>query len=186
VTTPPTEQTESSSTPAPATPQRVVLETPRLLLRELVLDDAPFIASIFEDEAARRFYPEMHRLENAERWVRRNLDTYVQDGFGLWAILLKETGQTAGDCGLMRQQIDGDDEIEVGYHLHASFRGRGVATEAARACIEWGFANLPCTRIVSMVHPKNHASRAVCKRVHKKSRRFWRHGARYFLFFTER
>lgn len=177
-------------TPQPAASSgsggRVILETPRLLVRELTLDDAAFIASIFEDPAARQFYPEMHQLANAERWVRRNLEAYAVDGFGLWGIVDKATGEMAGDCGLMRQQIEGVEEIELGYHLHAAWRGRGIATEAARACLQWGFDHLPRPRIVSMVHPKNHASRAVCRRVHNQSRRFWRHGARYYLFFTER
>ena len=173
------------ASPAPALAD-VVIETPRLFLRRLALPDAPFIASIFEDDAARRFYPEMRNLPNAEQWVRRNLEGYARDGFGLWAIVRKDGGDPAGDAGLMRQRIEGQEEIEVGYHLHAAYRGHGFATEAAAACMAWGFENLDCPRIVSMVHPENHASRAVCRRIHKNSTRFWRQGANYFLFHSER
>jgi RimJ/RimL family protein N-acetyltransferase len=169
-----------------ATGARAILETPRLRLRELTLADIPHIAALFEDDAARRFYPDMHRAENAERWIRRNLETYQQDGFGLWAMVRKDNNAFAGDCGLMRQQIDGREEIEVGYHLHAGQRGLGFATEAAAACVHWGFDHLDCPRIVSMVHPENHASQAVCKRVHRQADRFWRHGALYYLFISER
>ena len=164
---------------------RPVIETARLVLRRFSADDAPAVAAIFEDEAARVYYPDMHRLSNAERWVHRNLERYGVDGFGLWAVVWKATGEFAGDCGLMRQQVESDEEIEVGYHVHAAFRCRGIATEAARACLEWGFTHLDCARIVSMVHPENHASRTVAGRVHTAARRFWRHGAHYYLFFTD-
>jgi RimJ/RimL family protein N-acetyltransferase len=170
---------------APAAVAPPVIETARLILREFTADDAPAVASIFQDDAARVFYPDMHRLSNAERWVRRNMDRYGEDGFGLWAIVWKETGEFAGDCGLLRQQIESAEEIEVGYHVHAMFRSRGIATEAARACVRWAFDRLDCPRIVSMVHPENHASRTVASRVHPSSRRFWRHGAHYFLYFTD-
>jgi len=170
---------------ATAAGPRTVIETNRLILREFSADDAPAVASIFEDEAARVFYPDMHRLSNAERWVRRNHERYSADGFGLWAIIWKATGAFAGDCGLMRQQVEGDEAIEVGYHVHVAFRGHGIATEAARACLDWGFAHVECARIVSMVHPGNHASRTVAGRVHTSARRFWRHGAHYYLFFTD-
>jgi len=169
-----------------AAPAGLVLETNRLWLRRFVRSDSPFVASMFEDDAARRFYPAMHVPANAERWVQRNLDTYERDGFGLWVIVFKQGGALAGDAGLMRQSIEGREEIEVGYHLHAAWRGRGIATEAARACMDRGFANLDCPRIVSMVHPENSASHAVCTRIHSASARFWRQGAQYFLFHTER
>lgn len=163
-----------------------LIETPRLRLRRLAEADAPAVASIFEDADARRFFPDMHRLENAERWVRRNTARYDIDGIGLWAVIDRATGGFAGDCGLMFQPLGAGIEVEVGYHLRAAWRGRGLATEAAAACIAWGFAQRGFPRIISLVHPDNGASHAVAARIHRHVRRAGRQGVPYFVYFTDR
>jgi ribosomal-protein-alanine N-acetyltransferase len=162
-----------------------IIETPRLRLRRFVEDDAALVASIFEDDDARRFYPDMHRLENAGGWVRRNLDRYDVDGIGLWAVIDKETGTFAGDAGLMFQPIDGVVEVEVGYHIHAAFRGRGFASEAAAACMARGFEHHGFPRIISLVHPDNEASRRVAGRIHAHVRRGEHRGVEHLVYFTE-
>ena len=163
-----------------------ILETPRLGLRRFVPEDAPAVASIFEDEEARRFFPEMHRLENAARWVRRNLESYDIDGIGLWAVIEKASGAFAGDCGLMFQPVGTAIEVEVGYHVRAAWRGRGIASEAAAACMAWGFDRRGFPRIISLVHPDNTASHGVAARIHRHVRRAERQGILYFVYFTER
>jgi RimJ/RimL family protein N-acetyltransferase len=163
-----------------------IIETPRLRLRPLVEQDAAALASVFEDEAARTFYPDMHRLENALRWIRRNAERYAIDRIGLWAVIDKATGSFAGDAGLMLQPLEDRTEMEVGYHLHAAWRGRGLATEAAAACMARGIATHGFPRIISLVHPENTASHGVAARIHRHVRRAERHGILYFVYFTER
>ncbi|MGD8277980.1 MAG: GNAT family N-acetyltransferase [Gemmatimonadota bacterium] len=163
-----------------------ILETTRLGLRRFVADDAARVASTFEDDAARRFYPDMHRLEHAERWVRRNLDRYDIDGIGLWAVIEKETGAFAGDAGLMYQPLDGTREVEVGYHIHAAFRGRGFATEAAAACMAHGFELHGFPRIISLVHPDNEASKRVASRIHSHVRPGQHRGMPHLIYCTEK
>jgi len=162
------------------------METRRLGFRRMLPADAPFISSMFEDDAARRFYPDMWLPGMGERWVDRNLERYQADGLGLFVIELLGTGERVGDCGLIWQVVEGARELEVGYHLHAKFRRLGIATEAAAACMAWGFARTNVPRIVSMVHPDNHASHGVATRIHGSSRRFDREGVRYFLYWTDR
>ena len=163
-----------------------VIETPRLGLRRFSESDAALVASIFEDEAARRFYPEMHRLVSAERWVRRNIERYGIDGIGLWAVIDKESGEFAGDCGLMYQPLEDTVEVEVGYHLRSACRGRGFAAEAAAACMAWGFAERRFPRIISLVHPDNAASHRVAARIHRHVRRAQRLGVSCFVYYTDR
>lgn len=163
-----------------------IVETDRLGLRRMVPADAAFISSMFDDPEARRFYPEMWRIEMGERWVQRNLERYDHDGLGLLIIVLRETGQPVGDCGLIWQTVEDVRELEVAYHVHTTFRRRGIAAEAAAACMAWGFDNTPAERIVSMVHPDNHASHGVAGRIHLMSRRFERMGDRYFLYYSDR
>ena len=163
-----------------------IVETPRLGLRRFTPADVPAVAAIFEDDAARVFYPDMHRLDRAEEWVRRNIDRYDVDRIGLWAVIEKATGDVAGDCGLMYQPLGDGVEVEVGYHVRSACRGRGYAREAAAACMDWGFGQQGISRIVSLVHPANTALHGVAARIHRHVRRGERHGILYFVYFTER
>ena len=163
-----------------------VLETERLVLRPFVPDDAPALIKVFDDWYAKRFYPDMVYLPMAERWVLRNIKRHEEEGVGLWAACLKDTGEMIGDCGLIHQTIRERPEVEVAYHLRADHRGKGLATEAALACLKLGFDTLDCEQIVSMVHPDNQASKRVAERVHDDWMRFMRDAVRYYLFYTPR
>lgn len=99
-----------------------------------------------------------------EEWISRNIRRYAKDGHGLWAAVLKASGEVIGDCGLTVQNVGGVDEIEVGYHTRRDLWGQGLATEAARACRDYGFAELPVNRLISIIRPENHASRRVAEK----------------------
>lgn len=86
-------------------------------------------------------YPQMQDRANVRGWIEWNLRNYEEFGFGLWAMELKETGAFIGDCGLTYQEVEGERELEIGYHVLGTERGRGYATEAARACLNYGFLN---------------------------------------------
>lgn len=166
-----------------------ILQTERLALRELCDGDTENVRRMLSDSAAQRFFAHVvERPGFPEEWIRRNRDRYRSDGFGLWAIEDRETGAFLGDCGLTRQTLDdGESLVEVGYHLAASARGRGIATEAARACLSWGFGRLEVEWIGSMVHVDNEASRRVAERIHRHCREGLRkNGLPIRLFFTRR
>jgi ribosomal-protein-alanine N-acetyltransferase len=163
-----------------------LLTTERLGLRPFRPDDARAVFRVFDDIDAVRFYPDMTNASAAAAWISRNQERYQKDGFGLWAACLLGTGELIGDCGLTRQSIEGRSEVEIGYHVRADCRGRGFASEAAQACLEYGFRLGGCHQVVSMVHPGNEASRRVADGVHDHVRRFERLGDQYYLFYTER
>ena len=73
-------------------------------------------------------------------------------------MILNFTGELIGDCGLVRQTVDGTDEIEIGYHVRRDQWGHGYASEAARACRDYGFANLKVDKLISLIRPENIAS----------------------------
>jgi len=141
-----------------------ILETERLLLREFVAADAPDLAWVLCDRENMRFYRDPFDFPAVEAWIQRNLLRYRDQGFGLWAVLLKPSNVFIGDCGLVPQIVDGDPELEVAYHLNRLYQGCGFATEAARACIEYAFATLGRTRIISLIRPENTPSRRVAER----------------------
>ena len=79
-------------------------------------------------------------------------------------MILNSTGELIGDCGLIRQNVDGVDEIEIGYHARRDLWGQGYASEAAQACRDHGFANLAVGRLISLIRPENLASRRVAEK----------------------
>jgi ribosomal-protein-alanine N-acetyltransferase len=136
-----------------------ILETRRLILREFSADDVDALASVLSDPETMRFYPAPLDRAGVEAWIARDLSRYAKDGHGLWAAILKTNGELIGDCGLTIQPVDGTDEIEIGYHW-----GQGLATEAARACRDYGFARLPVDHIISLIRPENLPSRRVAEK----------------------
>jgi ribosomal-protein-alanine N-acetyltransferase len=142
-----------------------ILETERLLLREFVPSDVNALAAVISDAETMRFYPRVPDLAAVKSWIERNRRRYRDDGYGLWAMVLKPSGEVVGDCGLTRQTVEGVDEIEIGYHVRRDLWGRGLAPEAAAACRDYGFERLGAERLISLIRPENLPSRRVAEKV---------------------
>ncbi len=143
----------------------MILETERLYLRELKQEDLDRLHAIFSDEETMRFYPAPFTREQTGQWIKKNQERYRKDGFGLWGVCLKETDELIGDCGLVRQTVDGRTEIEIGYHIHKKYWSRGFATEAAKACKAYGFHQLHFHKLICLIDPKNIPSIRVAEKI---------------------
>lgn len=148
-----------------------VIETDRLILREMTMDDVDNLLEIFGDPEAMRYYPSTKSRREAEGWVRWVTGSYAANGFGLWVALAKDSGRFAGQCGLMLQEVDGVVEPEIGYLFLRRLWGRGLATEAAGACRDHAFGPLGMKRVISLPDPANLASRRVAEKVGMKLER---------------
>jgi RimJ/RimL family protein N-acetyltransferase len=124
-----------------------VVETARTGMRELTAEDCESVA--------------MLDWLDADRVLRRCMEQYRTRGHGLWALELKSDGAFVGLCGLIAQEIEGVDELEVAYHVLPDYRGRGLASEAARGVMGYAYGTLGVGRIVSIIEPDNGASIAV-------------------------
>lgn len=142
----------------------MVLETARLILRQMTLDDVDPLLQVFSDPETMRFYPKPFDRAMTQGWIEWNLNNYRHHGFGLWALVLKQSNTVVGDCGLVVQEVEGVQEVEIGYHVRRDVWGQGLATEAARACRDYGFNQLRRTRLISLIHRDNWASRRVAER----------------------
>ena len=164
-----------------------ILETERLLLREITHDDCDELLRIWGDAEAMRLFPKTLSREEMTEWIDRNLKRYESCGHGVWAVVLKDSRQFVGDCGLVVQEVDGVEELEVGYHFNPKFWGRGFATEAARGCMDYAFSQLNARRIISMIRPENSASRRLAERNGLKIEKevFWR-GYRHYVYVIEK
>ncbi len=165
-----------------------ILTTDRLFLRQLEPDDVDALLEVLGDPEAMRYYPAPYDRDGVAAWIERQRRRYEDDGFGLWAVIRRSDGRFLGDCGPMLQPVDVGVIPEVGYHIVPSEQGRGYATEAARACVDWVFANTEFDVVCSIVAPDNAPSRAVAAKIHPSMREFtWaRNGKLMCLYWSER
>jgi ribosomal-protein-alanine N-acetyltransferase len=148
-----------------------ILETARLILREFESTDVDPLSAVLSDAETMRFYPVPLDRNAVIEWIARNRRRYTDDGSGLWAMVLKSSGQLIGDCGLCRQTVDGSDEVEIGYHVRRDLWGNGLAPEAAMACRDFGFNQFGVQRLISLIRPANHPSRRVAE---KNAMKVWK------------
>ncbi|SDC78838.1 GNAT family N-acetyltransferase [Shouchella lonarensis] len=142
-----------------------MIETKRLCLRPFTEDDIPRLHEIFSDRETMAHYPSPFSYEKTEAWVRWNQESYEENGFGLWAVCLQENQTLIGDCGLVKQTVDGCTEVEVGYHIDKNHWSQGFGSEAAFACKNYAFKTLGLNRIISIVAPDNMPSRRVAEKI---------------------
>lgn len=142
-----------------------VFETARLFLRKITENDVDNLQLIFSDPIAMQYYPKTFDVDETKAWIQRILNNYAQHGAGLWACHLKSTGEFVGQCGLFFQpDIDGRDEVEVGYLFVRKFWHQGFATEAALGTMKHAREKLGFTRLVSLIRPENKPSIRVAER----------------------
>jgi RimJ/RimL family protein N-acetyltransferase len=137
-----------------------VIETERLLLRRFTDADREVVARWNADaEFTRHLAGVQTRAQSDDafdRWQRH----WVEHGFGLLAVVWTETGELIGRVGPQYHRMWAADP-EVGWALDPAWWGRGIATEAGRASVEWGFGALDYARVVSITTEANLASRSV-------------------------
>lgn len=146
---------------------KVILETDRLILRRLVLEDLDELYALYRDPEIRRYFPDgtKTRDETQEEleWFMHGHPEHPE--LGLWATVHKETGKFIGRCGLLPWEIDGRLETEIAYLLDKSFWHQGLATEAARGILKYAFEQLQVSRLICLMDPENIASQKVAARI---------------------
>lgn len=140
------------------------LETERLILREMTQEDYPALAEILQDREAMVAYEHAFSDGETQAWLDRMLERYRTDGFGLWAVVRKETGEMIGQCGLTRQRVEEREVLEIGYLFQRRHWKQGYAIEAARACKAYAFETLQSDEVYSIVRDNNIASMNVAIR----------------------
>ena len=142
----------------------MILETERLYLREMTESDLPALRRILQDPLV--MYAYEHAFSDAEvsDWLDKQKRRYAEDGFGLWAVILKATCEMIGQCGLTLQNYNEDQVLEVGYLFQKAYWHKGYATEAAMACKEYAFSKLGAEKVFSIIRDTNIASQNVARR----------------------
>jgi RimJ/RimL family protein N-acetyltransferase len=154
------------------------LESDRLLTRKLTSNDSEIWSDFFRDKEAIEFLPDpgiSSVEERAKLWIDKQLNRYADHQFGLQALIDKKTNQFIGQCGLLKQIIDGQTEIEVGYHIFKKYWGQGYAPEAAKLFINYAFQNNITNSVTSIINIKNIKSQRVADKnsLKKEKQTMW-------------
>ena len=142
-----------------------VITTPRLALRSFSMQDVNPLFDILQQPGIFQYFPRTAAppLDRVEKMIAFYIHQAEEVGFTTWAVELKETGELIGWCGL--NHLPETEEDEVAYLFSQIHQGKGYATEAARACLDYGFNTIGLARIIALVHADNVASRRVVQKL---------------------
>ena len=134
---------------------KIILETERLILREMNNNDFEALCKILLDEETMYAYQGAFTIEEAHNWLNSQLERYKNYGYGLWAVVLKENNEMIGQCGLSIQTWKNSKVLEVGYLFQRNYWHHGYATEAAIASKEYAFNVLNANEVSSIIRTTN-------------------------------
>ena len=134
---------------------KAILETERLILREMNDEDFDSLKEVISDPENMKYYPKPYDDAGVWKWIAWCKDCYARYGFGLWAVILKETGKMIGDCGISMQFIDDAWKPEIGYHLHKNYHRQGIGKEMTQAVRDYFFAHYDYDEVYSYMDKEN-------------------------------
>ena len=134
---------------------KIILETKRLIIREMTDDDFNSLKKVISDPENMIYYDKPYDDKGVQRWIDWCKSSYEKNGFGLWAVIYKQTGEMIGDCGISFQPIDGDWKPEIGYHLRKDYHQQGIGKEMARAVKEYFFTHFTYDEVYSYMNKDN-------------------------------
>lgn len=143
-----------------------ILKTERLILRELTLDDAPFMLELLNDPGWLQYIGDrgVRNLDDAQQYIIDGpMASYQRNGFGLYLVESKDTGIPMGTCGLIqREELE---NVDIGFAFLSQFTGKGYAYEAASAVMSFGNDELGLQRIEAITSLDNHRSRKLLEKL---------------------
>jgi RimJ/RimL family protein N-acetyltransferase len=144
-----------------------VIETVRMVLRKFGESDRDAIFGFLGDREVMRFSLNgpSTREDVQTKYLPSCQKRYARDGLGQWAVIRKSDGLCIGECGICVQEVEGKREDEISYRLRRDCWGQGFATEATRACRDYGFNSIGLHRLISIIEAENTASIRVAEKM---------------------
>lgn len=138
----------------------VIIETPRLILREFVPEDLAGLYSLYE-ESDTRFLEPLSKDRDEELEKLKSYIHYVYGfyGFGLWAVCLKKSGRLIGRCGLQVEFVGEQGDYELGYMISGKYQRMGYAGEAVQGILDYAKEELEAPRVILRIDRENAPSR---------------------------
>ncbi len=159
--------------------QKIILETPRFILREFSTDDVDGLfllesnpnvyryLSIFHPVTGENLYPPKTSKDEVYPIIENIQKQYEENGFGRWAIISKDNNDFIGWCGLKVETEIRKPQVynDIGYRLREEYWGKGIATETAKACMDYGYNKLNLDTICAAAVKDNIASDRVLHKI---------------------
>ncbi len=139
----------------------------RLYTRFLTPGDIEPWMAFFADKESIQYFPWVENttdLERSRQWIEKQFARYKENRYGLQALIRKDTDEFIGQCGLLKQDVNGTFELEVGYHIFRKFWGNGYAPEAAKAFFDYGLKNDQADSLISIIDINNLKSQRVAEK----------------------
>lgn len=149
----------------------VIMETKRLIIREMDMMDLDFMTELMSHPLAMKHFPKLYSRKEVGQIIERQQLRYKLNGHGAWMLIDKETGSPVGDLGLVMQSVEYKAEPEIGYVLHPDHWHKGYATEGVIATRDYAFNTFKYPYVISLIRPVNLPSQAVAKRAGMKATR---------------
>jgi len=145
-----------------------ITETERLKIRQLNMSDLDVLFKMMQKPEVMYAWEHSFNKRETREWLNQQLTRYQQDGYGYFAVLLKDSGKMIGQAGLLRSELDGESIVEVGYIFDDSAWGQGYAIEAAYACADLAFSRFGVGKLYATIRPENEASVKVAMKLGMK------------------
>ena len=146
-----------------------ILETDRLTIRHLTMDDTENVFALVSDEDVMRYMGPPMKHEQVQPILQDVLKRYETNGFDWWGLILKSNAQFIGSIGLVKREVDKQPEVELCFNLAKTYWGQGLITEAATACRDYAFNTLNLTRLICIMDPQNKAAHRVAEKIGMKN-----------------
>ncbi len=145
-----------------------ILQTKRLIIREVNPDDIDYLTELMSHEKAMRYFPKLYSRKECLQMIEKMMFNYKVQGHGVWLLEDKELKKPVGRLGLVMQSVERKAEPEIGYILHPDHWHKGYATEAGVAVRNYAFDQLNYPHVISLIRPINLPSQAVATRLGMK------------------
>lgn len=149
-----------------------IIETERLLLREITLDDKEALLTLYSNPEVLKYTGEsiVESIEEIEQAIKIRVSNYKKYGYGRWATFLKSGMQFVGWAGLA--YLPEFDKTDLGYRFLPEYWGLGIATEASRAILDYGFDQLELKKVIAIAMKENKASIRVMQKIGMEFEKF--------------
>ena len=142
-----------------------IIETERLILRQLRQDDFADLCEMLQDPDVMQAWEHTFSEFQVQEWIDRQFKRYEQTGVGVWTAIEKETGAIVGQIGLVWADIKGKNVLELTYMLKKTHWGKGFAIEGGKACLDYAFYEMNVDKVYAPIRPENQTSRNVAERL---------------------
>ncbi len=145
--------------------QRIMIETERLMLRELCRTDHAYLELLLGNAEVMRYWPSAFDREQVMQWISKQVGRYHDDGCGYWLMLERNTNEPVGQAGVLYCDVEDERLPCLGYIVHTDHWRRRIATEAARGCLAFIFDELDHETAYAQIRPENEPSIGVARKL---------------------